>query len=105
MNAFDGGDQAVWEAHAPREGGGNSVVAIAGKKAADAADAVAERGGGRACIEDCEERDRMTGCGVTPGDTPGHEREGGEAGEQAAEPGESIGAEEQVQWIREKFGG
>jgi len=45
MNALDGGDQSVRETHAPGEGGGNSVVTIAGKQTTDSADAVAERGG------------------------------------------------------------
>jgi len=104
VHTFDGGDEAVWEAHAPREGGGNSVVPIAGEQAADAADPIAQRGGGRAGIEDCEERDGMASRGIMSGDAPGDECEGGEPGEQAAEPRESVGAEQQVHGIREKFG-
>ena len=46
----------------------------------------------------------MTGSCVVPGDSPRYEREGSESDEQAAKPRESVGAEQQVHGIREKFG-
>ena len=61
MNAFESGDESVRKAHAPRKGGWDSVVTIAGKKAADAANAISEGRGGRANIENCQEGCRATG--------------------------------------------
>jgi len=105
VHALDGGDQTVREAHAPGKGGGDSVVAIAGQKATDAADSIAEGGGWRTGVEDCEKRDRMARRGIMSGDSPGDECECGEASDQAAEPCESVGAEQLVYWIGENFGG
>jgi len=96
VNALDRGDESIGKTHAPGEPGWGSIIAVAGKEAADAADAISEGGGRSACIKNCEERHGMTDGGIVSGDAPGHECEGGESGEQASEPGESVGAKEQM---------
>lgn len=47
----------------------------------------------------------MAGGCIVPDDAPSYERKGGEPREQAAEPRESIRAEEQMHWVREEFRG
>jgi len=92
--ALDRGDESVGKAHAPRQPCWDSIVTVAGKKAADAADAISEGGGRRARIENCKQRYGTTDGCVVPGDAPGDESECGKPREQAAEPGESVRAEE-----------
>src|SRR6185437_4944145 len=59
MNSLCRWHKAVREAHAPGQGSGNSVIAVAGNQASDAPDAVAQRRRGRGCVEHLEQRDAV----------------------------------------------
>jgi hypothetical protein len=51
MNFLGGGNNSIWKAHAPRQRGGNAVVTVTGDEAADAAESVADCGGGRGNVK------------------------------------------------------
>src|SRR3954471_6308426 len=80
-----GRNQAVGKGHAPGQRGGLAVVAVAGDEAAEAADGVADGGGGGASVHKREQRDAIVSREINQRD---------DAGDEAAEPCESGPAEE-----------
>ena len=85
VNSLGGGDQAMGKTHAPGQGCRFAVVTVAGEQAADASDSVAERGGRGAGIQHLKERN------VSAARDPD---KGGYPGDQTAEPGKSVLADE-----------
>lgn len=90
------GDNSVGKGHAPRPmpGSGHAVVAVAGEKAADASDGVANGGGGRTGIEENEHGDFFAAR---------ENEKGGESTEESSKPGKSVAAEKLRPGIGEEF--
>src|SRR5271156_5433034 len=81
------------EAHAPRQGSGNSIIAAARKQAPDAPDPVTDRRGRRACVEHLEQRKFLP---------PRQPYECRESRNQPAEPRETIAAKNLPQRVSEE---
>lgn len=105
MDTLSGGYQAIWKADAPGEGSGDAIIAVTGKEATDAADAVTECGGGRSGVEKIHEGDMHAGGASAASDAARQQYKRGDAEEQSAKPGKSELAEELMNGIGEEIAG
>src|SRR6185437_9334973 len=92
MNSLSCWYESVWEAHAPWQGSGNSVIAVAGNQASNAPNAVTQRCRGRGRVEHLEQGNAIM---------PRQQDKRDEASQESAKPRKAVLADQDFR-VRKK---